>query len=139
MKEQTLKDVAGAILLFGHFLLLPSVVLLYFMGGFLFEEMTTTVALIVPIVSTHTSLVVRHLLRTKATDRDTSQHVRLPYVLISLFLPLLLICYLASVTLAWAYKFGMGSFEEFKGLLVTGEAIYGVSLTQIVESLYKHR
>ena len=58
MTEVQLKSRVGLFLIISHFSIILFIVILYLFNGFLFEEMTTAIALIIPMFSWGRDLIL---------------------------------------------------------------------------------
>jgi hypothetical protein len=136
MTELQLRNRLGMAIVSVHFLLIGVVIVLFFAGGFLFPEMTTTVALLVPIFASYTTAVVRETLKTKVAAPDTSETLSPQFVRLSWFTLVVFSLFLVAIILCKALHIGFANFEEFKILLAIGETAFGVYLGMFVKSLY---
>jgi glucan phosphoethanolaminetransferase (alkaline phosphatase superfamily) len=137
MYSNVLKSTLSLIVVLGHFMLLLLVVLMFFLSAFTFSELTTTIAILLPITSIYASTVIKEIIR----DRNFEQQVAntkytSSYALLSIALPLTFITYLFAIVLLKSFNIGVENFDQFKGLLVTGETIFAVYVGQIVHSMF---
>jgi hypothetical protein len=139
MDELKFKDILGISFIFSNFVVIGLVIVLYFLGGFNFDEMTTTVALIVPMFSVYTSSIIYFLQKSRRAISRTRVPLRRPYVFVSLGIPLLFTIYLVGIVLAKSYNWGFGTFENFKIVLAMSETIFGVYLGSIVANVFPPR
>lgn len=137
MTEIQLKNWVGLFLVLGHFAIIFLLVSLYFGGGFLFEELTTTLSLISPMLASYTTVVIRHILVHKKRFARGRQSVSAPFIFITFMVPSIFFLFMAGLVLLKAYNIGFETFEQFKTLLAAGETIFGVYIGHVVSSLFE--
>src|SRR4030042_2502185 len=106
MTELRLKNQIGILLISANFLVIILTIILYLIGGFLFDEMTTIIAIIVPMFSVYTTAIIRNIIKTKNISKDTSQSVNKQYIFISWLFPSAFSIYLISMILLKAFNVG---------------------------------
>ena len=127
----------GVTLVLAHFGVLAATILCYFRRGFLFDEFTTTVAIMVPLFATYTTLVIKDFARDLAgVRRERKLEVPVSLVFITFLLIGLLTTYLLAIVLLKAANLAFEDFEQFKGALALGEIMFGVYIGYIVHALY---
>lgn len=127
MTENTLKTAVGLSVIACYSSLIVLVIVLYALGGFLFEEMTTTTALIVPMFGVYATAIVKYILANRAMTADKSMAVTRAFLFISFFLPFVFIVGLYSIILLKAHNIAFSNFDQFKltlGLLQTAFGVY---------------
>ncbi len=138
MTRPLLKATVSSILVLGHFLTLSTVFFMYTLSGFTFAELTTTVAILLPITSVYTSTVVKEIIRDRVGEGSKKAYsaYSMSYSLISISLPLAFILYLFAIVILKSFNRGVENFDQFKTLLVTGETIFAAYVGQIVHSMF---
>lgn len=137
MTETHLQNKVGIFLIISHFVLIIESILLYLAGGFLFEEMTTIIALIIPMFSVYTTAIIKYITSNRIQKKTDKKKVTNEYVFIVFFIPSLFILLLVSILLLKALNIGFSSFENFKIMLVTSETIFGTYVGLVLSSMYK--
>ncbi len=127
MTERQLRRRIGIALVISHFSLIILVLFLYFLDGFLFEEMTTTIALIIPMFGVYTSAVTKTFLANKTKKRIiiAEEPITIEYTFINIFPPALFILALTAIIILKVFNVGLNSFEEFKITLAVIEGAFG--------------
>lgn len=136
MTEQGVKVNVGLVITISHFALIAFIFVLYTMKGFTFEEVTTTIALIVPMFGIYTSAVIKYLIDNKASTEDKSSTVTKSFIFMSFFLPLVFIGMLAMIITMKAYNIAFSSFEEFKLMLGALQTALGIYMGILLSSLF---
>jgi len=138
MTEEQLKTRIGLFLIVSHLvIIIPLVIVLYLYGGFLFEEMTTAIALIVPMFSAYLAAIINYIISNKKKKRaKKSEDISNEFIFIAFLLPSLFIIFLISIILLKAFNIGFSTFEQFKIMLTLGESAFGIYAGYILKSLF---
>jgi hypothetical protein len=138
MTEGSLRKNTSYGLVAAHFLLILLVFLLWAFHGFTFSEMTTTVAVLLPIFATHTTAITKYLVKNRAVVVDTNPKlVTGEFKFMALGIPTVFVLLILSLILLKAFNIAFGTFDEFKISLALCESIFGVYMTLIITALYK--
>lgn len=137
MTENGVKTAVGIGVLLSYLALIVLVIVLYALGGFLFEEMTTTVALVVPMFGVYCAAIIKYIIANRSATQDKSPITTKAFIFISLLLPSIFIGALCSVIILKAYSIAFSNFDQFKltlGLLQTAFGVYmGLLLAELFE------
>ena len=136
MTENSLKINVGLSVVLSYFSLIILVIVLYAFGGFLFEEMTTTTALIVPMFGVYTAAIIKYILANRAMSDDKSAIVTKAFLFISFFLPFVFIASLCSIILLKAYNIAFSNFDQFKLTLGVLQTAFGVYMGLLLTTLF---
>lgn len=136
MTENSLKITVGLSVVLSYFSLIILVIVLYAIGGFLFEEMTTTTALIVPMFGVYTAAIIKYILTNRAMSDDKSSIVTKPFLFISFFLPFVFIASLCSIILLKVYNIAFSNFDQFKLTLGVLQTAFGVYMGLLLTTLF---
>jgi hypothetical protein len=137
MNEVALKNRLGIFIIVSHFGTLVLVLVVWLAGGFLTEEMTTTVAIIGPFLATYTTAIIRYIAESRNKVSARGKPVTGIFVLISFCLPAAFVILLIAAVMLKAFNVGLRSFEDFKIMLGTTETIFGVYVGQLIFSLFE--
>ena len=138
MTETRLRSLLGLFLIVSQFAVILMTASLHFLGGLRFDEMTTAVALIVPMFAVHTTTVVKYFIAHRAdAEEDGSSRVTVAFTFLALFFPLLFVSSLFAVILLKAYGVALGSFDQFKGALGIIQTCFAVYIGLFISSLYE--
>lgn len=137
MTEHKLRDRVGLFLIISNILVVVAAIALYFLGGFLFDEITTTIALIVPMFSVYTTAIIKSIIANKQELVDSSPLVSGAYVFIAWLFPIVFTLYLIALVFLKAYNVGFSSFEQFKAFLIASETIFGAYLGLVLSSMFR--
>ena len=139
MTESKLKTQIGIFLVVSNLLVIGAIIVLYFLGGFLFDEVTTTVALIIPMFSVYTTAIVKSIVSNRQVVVDSSPVVNGSFIFITWVFPIAFTVYLVSLVLLKAYNIGFSSFEQFKTLLIASETIFGAYIGIALSAMFRKR
>jgi len=135
--EIQLKNRIGFFIIISHFTTISLVVILYFFGGFLFEEMTTAIALIIPMFSIYTSAIIKKVILNRNCKKDSSRPVNKEYVFIVYFIPFVFVLFIVSLILLKAFNLSFVNFEQFKIMLAVSETAFGTYVGLVLSSLFE--
>ena len=136
MTEARLRDQIGILVIISNVLVVVSTLILFFLKGFLYEEMTTTIALVVPMFSVYTTAIIKSIIANRATVRDESPKVSAQYIFISWLFPSVFTLYLIALVFLKAFNVGFSSFDQFKTTLVASETIFGAYVGLILGPMF---
>ena len=86
MNKLTLKKSLGLFLVISHFVIILLIILSYLIGGFLFDEMTTTLGLIVPMFGLYSTAIIKFIVATSDQLHAQPEPVSKAYVFVSFFI-----------------------------------------------------
>jgi len=136
MTEAQNKSIVGLLLVFSHFGIIIMIFVFYVLGGFLFDEMTTSIALVAPMFSLYTTAIFKHFIKRKRKTKAKAELLTKEYIIISLFVPSVFVLFLGTIVVLKAYNFGLSSFEEFKIMLGVGESVFGIYIGLVLSSAF---
>lgn len=139
MTALALTNLIGIGLVVSHVAVLVVLMVLWAVGGFSFEEFTTAVVLISPLLAAYTTAIIRFFIQNRGTLTSGGDRVNLPYVCIALLLPFLFVALLLAAILMKAWNVGFASFEQFKIAVGVLQSALGVYVAQVLAPLYEMR
>ena len=134
MKEFDLTNQIGIFLIVSQFILVIIVFILHLQGGFNFDEMTTTIGLMFPMLSIYTTGILKFFVSHKNTQSTSSKNVTKQFRFIAWFFPGLFVFSLTSLILLKAFN-SFATFGDFKNLLALIEGLFGGFTGYIVSVL----
>lgn len=137
MLNQSFKTTVGLAFVIGHFIILIWIFICKFLGGFKFEELTTTIGLVIPLFATYSTSIIRDIVTNSEGTVDSGKRYNKPFRFITLFLSTLFFVYLFAIITIKAFNWGFEDFEQFKLLLGLSETIFGAYIAQILFSMYQ--
>ena len=137
MTEDVLRNRLAIFLVVAHFGIIMIVIILWILGGFLTEEMTTAVAIIAPFFAAYTTAILRHVIRTRNETAAPGRPVTGIFAFLAFLTPSLFVAVVAGAVLLKAMNIGITSFENFKIMLATAETVFGVYVGQLIFSLFE--
>ncbi|MDC6364644.1 MULTISPECIES: hypothetical protein [Flavobacteriaceae] len=139
MNEVNLKRQVGIFFVLSHFLVVILILIYYFLGGFLFSEMTTSISLIIPLLSVYTLTIIKFFFKERYKINLKGKKVTRYYSIITWFIPILLFLYLITIITLKAFNQVFSTFEEFKGMLALTEVVFGGYFGFIIPSMFKEK
>lgn len=136
MTENNVRNAIGILVIVANIAVVLCTLILYFLGGFLYDEMTTTVALIVPMFSVYSTAIIKSIIAKRNVLIDNSPVVSKSFIFVSWLIPVAFIIYLVTLVFLKAFNIGFSTFEQFKGLLVASETIFGAYLGLVIRSMF---
>lgn len=137
MTENSLRERIGVLLILLHFGVLALIFISFLNGGFRFDELTTSIAIIAPMFAGYTTAIVIHFSRNRFKARDTSQEVTSIFAVMSAAFPLAFFAALITCVLLFSTSRVFANFEEFKGTLTLLEAIFAAYVANFVYTLFE--
>lgn len=135
MTETKIKSIVGILIVCAQFIVLGLILILYFMGGFLFDEMTTSIALILPMFSLYTTSIIKHFYDNRF-NKEEGENLNSTYIFMTLFIPSVFIVALVATIMLKAFNMGFSSFEQFKTTLTIIQAGFGAYFGLVLTSLF---
>jgi len=138
MTEEQIKTRSGLFIIISHLvIIIPLVIILYLFGGFLFEEMTTAIALIAPMFSAYSTAIINYIISNRKKKKTKqAEDITNEFIFITFLLPSLFIIYIISIVLLKAFNIGFSTFEQFKIMLTLGETAFGIYAGYVLKSLF---
>lgn len=140
MTESKLRDSVGLLLIISHFVVIMVIIVLtLFLERFTFDEMTTAIALILPMFAVYTTVIIKHIIGNRENVNAAPKTVTRNFAFISFFLPILFILAILLIVLSRSEKKGFENFEQFKITLGIIESVFAIYVGQIINSLFKSK
>jgi lysylphosphatidylglycerol synthetase-like protein (DUF2156 family) len=79
MTDTTLRTRVGLFWVFAHFAIITAIIICFFLKGFEFDEMTTLLAVIIPMFAGTTTVIVRYFTQ-HAQETLQGSNVNTPYI-----------------------------------------------------------
>lgn len=136
MTEHDLKKAIGLLVVISHFFVVVLIVGLYVIGAFLFDEMTTSVALILPMFSVYTTAIVKYFAAARFSAATNEPKLSNEYVFIATFIPSLFVLSLIASILLKSFNIGFSNFEQFKYVLGMTEIVFGSYIGIVLSSMF---
>ena len=136
MTRDQVRTAVGFVVVILQLLSLASVVIGFFLGGFRFDEMTTTVAIITPLSAAYVALVVRFAVEARGRVPSDRRKASALLILTAMTFPLCFGMLVWVAIVAWAGDRGFENFEQFKVFLGLSEVAFGVYLSRVVKGLF---
>jgi hypothetical protein len=137
MTEIELKNRLGLFIVASHFGILILVIMFWLSNAFLTEEMTTTVAIIAPFLTTYATAIVRYIIDSRHDVSPVSKPLTGIFVLVTFAIPGAFVVLIAGAIILKAFNVGLDTFENFKIMLATTETIFGLYVGQLLFSLFE--
>ncbi|MFC1805901.1 hypothetical protein ACFL09_02850 [Planctomycetota bacterium] len=135
MRDRSLRVLVGFLLIGFQIMLLPILLWSYRGGGLKFPELTTTLAIVLPMLATHTVVAVEYFIRHRHKV-GRSRRVTAPYAVISILFPICFFGALYTLIFMNHYTVLFESFDQFKWALGAAEMLFGVYVAKTAASLF---
>jgi lysylphosphatidylglycerol synthetase-like protein (DUF2156 family) len=136
MTDVQLRTRIGLFWIFAHFAIISMVIACFFLHGFEFDEMTTLLAVIVPMFAGTTTVILRYF-TAHAQDAMSGAQVNAPYIIVTVTLPLLFSITILATVILRARNLAFDTFDECKLFLTATEAVYVVYTSIVLAPLFK--
>src|SRR5262249_46977455 len=123
-----------------HLLTFFWLLILYFLGGFAFDELTTAIALLTPLFAGFSTMIVKDAIAEAAPGAPVAERRELPWSFCFLrfaFCGSFAIYLLLIVTLK-GFNIGFSTFDQFKILLGLSETAFGIYVGYLLPTLFSH-
>lgn len=137
MTESKLKIAVGLFVVLSHLTLLILAAVLFVAGGFLFEEMTTTIALVIPMFSIYTTAVIKYIVSNRGVLNNKDGLVTKSYAFISFLLPVIFVLLVGAAICMKASNIAFANFEQFKIMLGVLETAFGTYMGIVLSSMFE--
>src|ERR1700694_4576154 len=126
MTERKLKHLLGIFLVASHFTLILLCLALYAMAAFRLDELTTILAIVVPVVAGYTTSVVAFFISDRHTFVDETKRVNGIFAAVSFVPALIIFTVIAASIFLKAYNQVFANFEDFKRVLLLIESFFAI-------------
>lgn len=137
MTEGRIRTALALFIVASHFGAIILVLGLFFVHGFLFEEMTTTLAIVVPMFASYTTAIVRYIIKHRHSPRS-QRIVTLEFALLAFSLPLIFVLCVFAMIVAKGFSLAFQNFDQFKTLLAVLESLFGLYVGYFATELFDH-
>jgi hypothetical protein len=120
-----------------HFIILAWVLICKFMGGYTFEEMTTLIALLIPMFASYSTVIIKDIVKNAEVDQTNKVVYTAQFKFLTLFLCILFFGFLFTVIFLKAFNYGFEDFEQLKLTVGILESMFGAYVGQFIFSMYK--
>lgn len=137
MTEGNLKYTVGIFLIASHIGLICYAMALFFQNGYNMDELTTVMAVVTPVFAGYTTSIIAFIIKNSKATQDTTVLVNLPYIILTLALPALLVGVIAIAIGLKAHNQAFANFEDFKRFLLLVESLFAAYVGMFVYSLFE--
>ena len=134
MNESSLRNKIGIFLIVSQFSLVIIVFLLYLVGGYNFDEMTTTIALMFPMLSVYTTGIIKLFVHNKNRTVGRNRNITKEFAFIAWFFPMLFVISIGFIITIKPLQ-GFRNFEDFKTFLSIIESLFGGFTGYVISTL----
>jgi len=136
MTQYALQNVVGTAFLLIQFSAIGSVVFCFTKRWFLFEQMTTTLALVVPMLAAYTIMFVKFVFARPYKRKTHERRLAVPFVGLAVTFPTVYGVWILGVIWFQARGDVFQTFEQFKGMLALAETLFGAYMAMTFGALY---
>ncbi len=137
MTERGLKNRVGLFLIAVHLFIIVLVLVCFAVGGFDFDEMTTVLAVIVPMFAGYSTAVISHIVNERFVLKDTSKPVSGMFASLAFVLPTLFAMLIVAAILLQARGLTFADFEQFKKSVILIESLFAVYIGRLIFSMFE--
>lgn len=136
MKESKFRKILGAFVIFLNLIMMFFVSVLYYMGGFDSDQLTTVLAIIFPMFSCYVGFAISHITEKRPTYESESDNI--PTLSLVLYFTVPIICTLAILTVIYLQARGdfFKNFESFKIRLLLADVFFSFFVGQTFSKIY---
>ncbi len=133
-----LKRIVTMLMIASHLLTFFWLLALYFIGGFAFNDLTTSIALLMPLFAGFTTMIVKDAIAEAAPEAAAIRTRELPWDFGFLTLAFCgsFTAYLFLIVTLKGFSVGFSSFDQFKMLLGASETVFGVYVGYLMPTLF---
>jgi hypothetical protein len=133
-----LKRTITILMIMSHLVTFFWILVLYVFGGFAFDELTTAIALLMPLFAGFTTMIVKDTIAEAAPGAVAVQTRELPWSFGFLTLAFCgsFTAYLVLIVTLKGFNVGFSSFDQFKVLLGISETVFGVYIGYLMPILF---
>jgi predicted tellurium resistance membrane protein TerC len=139
MREKQLRVIIGIGLVAGHLITILTILGLYTLGGFAFDEMTTAVGLVSPMFVAYTSVIASYFARHRFRSASLGKIIEPAFVAMTMAAPALFIFVVLGATMMKAFNIAFASFDEYKTTILGIETVFGVYLGRFMPILFESK
>jgi hypothetical protein len=135
-----LKRTITIIMVVSHLLTFFWLIILYFMKGFAYPDLTTSIAMLLPLFAGFTTSIIKDAIAEATPGAAAIVTRQLPWnygFLMLMFCGSFSVYLLLIVTLK-GFNLGFNSFDEFKMLLAASETAFGIYVGYMMPILFTH-
>lgn len=136
MTEEQLRTKLGLFWIISHFSIILFIIVLYFLGGFFFDEVFITIFLITPMFSGSASQVVRYIINKRLSPNTESKPMKREWAILAFRIPIQFILFLVIVIMLKTCNVLLTSFMKFLVVLLVGGTYFGTYINLIFSSLF---
>lgn len=113
---------------------------LYLVGGFAFDDLTTSIALLSPLFAGFTTMIVKDAVAEAEPGSEPGATRALPwgYAFLTVVFCAGFTIYLLLIVTLKGFNIGFASFDQFKVLLGVSETLFGVYVGSLMPTLFTH-
>ncbi|MEL6169868.1 MAG: hypothetical protein AAFR35_14360 [Pseudomonadota bacterium] len=137
MSEIKIRETLGVLIVIYHFGLIGALSYFWYTGGFSFDEFTTTLAILIPVLSGYVAGVVSYFSKKRFVRTDRSRMVSRVFIGLSIFFPSALTLSVGFIMYSYAYGSVFSDFEQFKLTFAAIEGVFATYLATTANSLFR--
>jgi hypothetical protein len=139
MKYAQLQQSVGLLVIVGHVIIILMIFFYFSRGGLLFEEMTTSLALISPMLAVYTTAIIKQFQQSKYQEDAEGLMLSGPFIAITFVFPTIYLILIGAFVVFRANRTVFTSFNQFSATLGILESVFGVYAGQTLSALFDIR
>jgi len=136
MVEMKHRFTLGGYMVVSHFVLILLLFGIFFTRGMNFAEFTTSLAIIVPMFASYTTVIIKFMIRHRS-NLEEGVTLRKAYVFLSFLIPTLFFFAVLVMIGGQVFSIGFENFEEFKKVLGVTESAFGVYVGYFIYAMFR--
>jgi hypothetical protein len=137
MTKTQVENRVGVLMVLANVVVLLLAVLLYGIGGLLFDEFTTIVAIVSPMFSVYTTAIIKHFMTNSAHKADRSPRVTAQCALLCLLMPIAFTVLIVGAMVFKASNLVFATFEDFKNMVIAAETLFGTYVGSVLAGIFE--
>jgi hypothetical protein len=137
--ESGTRSAVGVFLIIAQIVVVILAIVIHIKHGLTFEELTTTIALILPMFAVHTAAIAKYFNTHRTAIADESPRVNGTFAFLAFLMPILFVLYLGGVLVARGFGVAFVAPEQLKWAIGLAETIFAVYLGIFLGSLFEEK
>lgn len=139
MTESGTRSAVGAFLIIAQILIVILAIVIHIKHGLTFDELTTTIALILPMFAVHTAAIAKYFTAHRTAVVENGPRVNGTFAFLAFLMPALFAMYLVGVLMARGFGVAFVAPEQLKWAIGLAETIFAVYLGIFLGTLFEEK
>lgn len=139
MTESRLRSLVGVFWIIAQIAVMAFAVVRYVQGYLLYDDLTTAVALILPMFAVHAAAIAKYFSAHRTPVRRRTPEVTGTFAFLALLIPALFAIAISSILYVKSRGMAFGASEQFKYSLGLVESVFAIFLGTFLGSLFDEK